>query len=40
MTNGGAALVDGGVSVAVSNSTFSENTALCGGAFSLIAKLQ
>ncbi len=38
-TNGGAVLVDGPISVEVSNSTFSGNSALCGGAFSLIRNL-
>lgn len=35
--NGGAVYAMGGAPVSVSNSTFSENTAACGGAFSLIA---
>jgi predicted outer membrane repeat protein len=35
--NGGAVVVEGAVPVAVSNSTFSGNTATCGGAFSLLA---
>jgi predicted outer membrane repeat protein len=35
--NGGAAFVLGNAPVAVSNSTFSGNSALCGGGFSLLA---
>jgi hypothetical protein len=37
--NGGAVIVEGNPPVAVSNSTFSGNTAFCGGAFSLVAGL-